>query len=122
MITIEKTLEAMGLSKEKVYEEIIRRAMNIEDAASSRLLSEIVARLSPLPRAAMPTININFEDCQTPTDKIAAIANAVADGEVPADIGEIMTRIVEAEIRAKEQCELAERLERIESILTEREK
>lgn len=68
-------------------------------------------------KANSHTIEFDFPENGTPTEKADAIINAVAKGEVAPDIGAQFLNSIKALVDIEEATELKERLERIEKAL-----
>lgn len=98
---------------------MVRRSMNQADKASAVLAKEVLVRLMPIPKATMPTYEIEFPEEGSAADKIGAIVDAVAAGSVPPDVGNMMVNMLTAAVKVEETVELMERLAKLEEMLAE---
>lgn len=98
---------------------IVKRSMNAADKASAVLAKEVLVRLIPVDKSTMPVYKIEFPEDGSASVKIEAIVAAVANGDVPPDVGNMMVNMVTAAIKVEEQVELMERLSRLEEMLAE---
>ncbi len=96
----------------------VRRALMPRDPASGMLLKELLARLYPSDKATMPAIKFDFPENGDAHQKIEAVTKAVAEGILPVDMGNTMVSMIVAGIKVFEVTELADRLARIEEMLT----
>lgn len=104
--------------EEDFYKLTVARAMKPNDPASSTLMKELLVRLYPQAKPVMPTVEFEYPMEGSPAEKVEAIGNAIASGEVSADMGKIMVDIILAGVKIYEVTELADRLARIEEMLT----
>jgi len=98
---------------------LVKRSMNVADKASAVLAKEVLVRLMPVDKATMPVYKIEFPEDGSASAKIEAIVAAVACGDVPPDVGNMMVNMVTAAIKVEETVELMERLSRLEEMLAE---
>lgn len=106
-----------GKDEDAFYQEVVKRAMDPEDPASSQLMKEILGRMYPNSKPTMPTVEFDFRKDGTPAEKVEDISNAVADGALPADVAKVMVDIIKSGLDIVEVTELAERLAKLEEIL-----
>ena len=99
-------------------DQLIRRALNSRDSASMPLMKEVFDRLHPTSKATLPAIEFPFRESGTASEKIEDVQAAVANGTLPVDMGNTMVNMIVAGIKVFEVMELAERLERIEEMLS----
>lgn len=97
--------------------ELVKRALNVRDAASAQLMKEVLERLYPTSKATLPAIEFPFRDNGSASEKIEDVQAAVANGTLPVDMGNTMVNMIVAGIKVFEVTELAERLARIEEML-----
>lgn len=117
----EKLLEAIakwsGGDESKFYDTLVSRGMNVNDPAGPMIMREIIGRAMPVTRAVMPQYEFSYPQDSNAADRIAAIAGAVSDGELPADVATLMVNIIKAEMDVREITELADRLAALEDKL-----
>lgn len=101
---------------------LVRRSLEVADKASGMLSKEILDRLCPTDKATLPAYKIEMREDGTAAEKIHDITTAVANGEVPPDVGNIMVNMITAAVKVEETVEMAERLARLEQMLADLEK
>lgn len=106
-----------GAPETEFYKLCAKRAMKPEDPASSMLMKELFVRLYPAAKPVMPSITFDYPANGTPSEKIEAVSQAIAEGDLTADVGKILVDIILASVKVFEVTELAERLARIEEML-----
>lgn len=99
----------------------INEAMSSEPAQAVAMLREIFLRINPVPKPVSPTVDFDFPANGTPVEKINAIANGIASGVVPVDVGKQMAEIIKTGLDVQEVTELAARLERLEKLLEQKQ-
>lgn len=104
--------------EKEFYQLCVKRSLTTRDPASTMITKELLARLYPIPKPVMPSSKFEYPENASPSEKIEAIGNAIATGEIPADLGKMMVDIIMAGVKIFEVTELAERLARIEEMLT----
>lgn len=80
-------------------------------------LQILTSRAIPSYKPTLEPIKIEYDKNGTAVDKAAAVYNAVADGEVPADVGSMLIDSLSKMLNIEELTDLKARLERIEEIL-----
>ena len=80
-------------------------------------LQVVTSRAVPTYRPTLEPIKIEYDKNGTAVEKAAAVYNAVADGEVPADVGSMLIDSLSKMLNIEELTDLKSRLERIEEIL-----
>lgn len=108
-------------AEQAMYNEILRRSVNVKDPASGTLMKEVLLRLAPADKATLPTIEFPFPADGTASEKITAVQVAVSSGVLPVDMGNTMVNMIVSGIKVYEVTELAERLERIEEMMRKSE-
>lgn len=112
-----RALDRFGMNDEDLLVGIIGRAMDSKDKASGQLLVELLARVNPMPRAALATVAFDFPREGTPAAQVQAVAAAAAEGKISPDVAKIFADLINIGLDIAEKTELAERLERIEKLL-----
>lgn len=110
----------LGKTEDEFVKYVISRALNPEDPQSSMLLRDVMQRLEPTPKATAPLITFDFPSGGTMVEKVDAIIKATSEGEIPADIAQIISGMLKDRMAIEETTELAERLERLEKMIAER--
>lgn len=105
-------------AEQAMLAEVVKRAVNSKDPSSSQLMKEVLIRLAPPDKATLPVFEFQFRSDGSASDKISDVQAAVAAGTLPVDIGNTMVNIIVSGIKVFEVTELAERLERIEQLMT----
>ncbi len=80
-------------------------------------LQVVTSRAVPTYKPTLEPIKIEYDKNGTAVEKAAAVYNAVADGEVPADVGSMLIDSLSKMLNIEELTDLKARLERIEEIL-----
>lgn len=100
---------------------LVRRSMTLADKASGMLAKEIMDRLCPADKSTMPVYQVDMPEDGTAADKIRAVTAAVAAGEVPPDVGNMMVNMITAAVKVEEVVEMSERLAKLEQLLADLE-
>lgn len=101
---------------------LIQRAQSTKDKASVTFAKEVLDRLLPTDKATMPTYAFVLDENAPATRRIECITDAVARGEIPPDVGNMLVNMVSAGVRVEETTELMERITRLEQLLLDLEK
>tara|TARA_R110000803_G_scaffold166271_1_gene229616 strand:+ start:216 stop:644 length:429 start_codon:yes stop_codon:yes gene_type:complete len=112
-----KILEAMvrfGKTEEGFYDLLMEKAFNPEDNFTFK---ELLNRLSPIPKAVSPLYKFDLPKDSKPHEKADYILTAIADGEIPGDIGNICIQAIKAMIDIEEYTDLKERIIKLEETL-----
>ncbi|UPW42602.1 hypothetical protein BAHKABFF_00052 [Salmonella phage CF-SP1] len=113
-----EALERKGYTEETLYDTIVEMAITDRDTA---MMKELIVRFSPLPKPVAPVFEVDFPDDGTPVEKIDAVIRGIASGIIPADIGKMFAEVIKTGLDVQEVTELAQRLERLEKLLGEKE-
>ena len=116
-----KILEAMarkGKTEEGFYDLLIDKAHNPEDAFS---FGELLKRISPLSKSVAPLINFNIPKGAKPHEQAEHTVKAIAEGKIPADLGNIVIAGITSMLKIKEVTDFEERLAAIEKIQNEQD-
>lgn len=112
-----KILEAMkreGKTENGFYDLLIQKAFNVKDKFTFK---ELLARMSPIPKAVSPVYKFDLPKNSKPHEKADYVLTAIADGDLPSDIGNICIQAIKAMIDIEEYTDLKERIEAIEKSL-----
>ena len=114
-----EALESKGYSEKMLYEKIVEIAMGEGDVA---LLKEIMTRFCPPSKPSAQDVTFDFPESGTAVQKIDSVIAGVASGDIPADIAKLVVDMIKTSLDVEEVTELAQRLERIESIISDMSK
>ena len=112
-----KILEAMkrqSKTENGFYDELVTRAFNPDDNFTFK---EILARMSPIPKAVAPVYKFDLPKEAKPHEKADYVLTAISNGDLPSDIGNICIQAIRAMIDIEEYTDLKERIEKIEKAL-----
>jgi hypothetical protein len=112
-----KILDAMARqakTEDGFYDELVTRAFNPDDNFTFK---EILARMSPIPKAVSPVYKFDLPKDAKPHEKADYVLTAIAEGDLPSDIGNICIQAIKAMIDIEEYTDLKERIEKIEVAL-----
>jgi hypothetical protein len=112
-----KILEAMqraGKTEDGFYDQLIERAANPEDNFTFK---ELLSRLSPIPKAVAPVYKFELPKSAKPHEKADYILTAIADGELPGDVGNVCIQAIKAMIDIEEYTDLKERIIKLEEMV-----
>ncbi len=113
-----KILEAMeraGQTEAGFYDLLMEKAFNPEDNFTFK---ELLNRMSPLPKAVNPIVEFDFPKEAKPHVQAAFVLDAVANGVIPSDIGNMFVQSIKAMIDIEEYTDLKERIEKLEKALS----
>lgn len=115
---LEAIQEVTGKDEVGFYREVVARAMDSGDPASSTLMKEVLSRLYPASKPTLPLVEFELTSGK-PMERVLQIEKAISDGSIPADVAKIMVDIVKSSLEIEKITELAERIENIEKMLNE---
>lgn len=107
-------LKAKGHTEEQFYERLIEQAM---DDGSPIAISEILKRVSPIPKQVAPAIEFDLDKDAKPHQKAEQILDAISTGQIPPDIGSTLISSIKAFVDIEEFTELKRRIEKLEAVL-----
>lgn len=108
-------LKRASHSEDSFYDLLIKKAFSNDDAITFK---ELLSRMSPVPKAVAPTINFEFPENEKPHIQAACVMKAVADGDIPPDIGATFISSIKYMIDIEEYTDLKSRIESIEKALS----
>ena len=109
--------EKQGKTEQDFIEYICGRAFNPDDPLASQLLREILQRLDPQTKATYPMVKFEMPKNATYAEKMTAVVNAAADGDLSADVAGMFVNMLKTSVDVEEVTELTARLERLEQLL-----
>jgi hypothetical protein len=92
----------------------MEKAFNPEDSFTFK---ELLIRISPIPKAVSPIFTFELPKDAKPHIKADYILTAMANGEIPSDIGGICIQAIKAMIDIEEYTDLKDRIEKLEKSL-----
>ena len=101
-----KILDAMkrkGKTETGFYDELITRAFNPDDNFTFK---EVLARMSPIPKAVSPLYQFTFNEKAEPHVKASQVLKAMADGVLPSDIGALYISGIQSMLKIKEVTDI----------------
>lgn len=84
------------------------------------LLGHILDRIDPKVKSSAATIVVEFPPGATPSEKAESFLDAIANGDIPPDIGATMIGAVKQCMEIEIGSDLIDRLEQLESSLVKR--
>ena len=126
-----RILEAMraesfqGLTKDSKKDEaeiaffrcIVKRATNPDDKDSSMMIKLMADKGWNNLKPTLDPIHFDFPSGGTPTQKAFAIVEAISNGAISPDVGQVVIGIIKDAVIIEEGTELKERIEAIEKAL-----
>ena len=112
-----KILEAMERqvkTEDEFYDELIIRAFNPDDNFTFK---EVLSRMSPIPKAVSPVYKFDLPKEAKPHEKANYVLTAIANGDLPSDIGNICIQAIKSMIDIEEYTDLKERIIKLEAVL-----
>ena len=112
-----KILEAMkraGKTEDGFYDLLMEKAFNPEDNFTFK---ELLNRISPIPKAVNPIVEFDFPKKAKPHVQAAFVLDAIANGVIPSDIGNMFVQSIKAMIDIEEYTDLKDRIEKLEKAL-----
>ena len=103
-----------GETEEGFYDLLMQKAFNPDDNFTFK---ELLNRLSPIAKAVSPLYKFDLPKDSKPHEKADYILTAIADGEIPGDIGNICIQAIKAMIDIEEYTDLKERIIKLEETL-----
>ncbi len=111
-----KILEAMkrkGKSEDGFYDLLVSKAHDPEDSFA---FGELLKRLSPIKKSVAPLINFKLPEDAKPHEKANYVIQAIASGEIPADMGAIVISGIASMLKIQEVTDFDERLKELERL------
>ena len=114
-----ESFKRLSRTEDEFYDLLTDKAFSPEDQFSFK---ELLSRLSPIPKAVAPLINFTFDKEGNIGQQSAQIVDAIAKGEIPPDLGNLLMGSMQAMYKIKELSEFAEKLDQLETLLAEKDK
>lgn len=113
-----EALARNSFTEEQFWNKVILTAMAEGESLNQRaMIQEVLMRLAPIPKAVAPTYEFDWDNKASSADKIDRLVQAVSDGEIPADIANMLASTIKAGMEVREITELAERLDALEALI-----
>lgn len=112
-----KILEAMKRcekTEDGFYDLLVERAHDKHDSFG---FTELLKRISPIPKQTMPFIKIDYPDKGTLVEKANAVEIAIFNGTIPPDVGISLLGSLGSVAKTEEVTELSKRIESIEKAM-----
>ena len=110
-------LERSQLSEEQFLDIIVSKAVT----EGGIFLQEVLKRYSPLTKQTFEALTIeDWPKNGTPIQKADVILNAMANGDIPPDLGALFIESISKSLGIEEITELAKRLEALEAIIAQK--
>jgi hypothetical protein len=112
-----KILEALkraGKDEDGFYDLLVSRSFDPEDSFSFK---ELLARLAPLKKSVMPSVEFEFNKAGTPAEQVAQILDAISEGFVPPDVGNMIISSVKNAVEIEANTDLKHRIEALENMI-----
>jgi hypothetical protein len=115
-------LEAIKLETGNDGVEFLRKVIRIglgskDSPAVPMILSEAIKRIQPPIKPVMECVNLDISNCKTDAEKAVKVLSAVAIGNIPPDVGQMLIGMIKDSILITESTELLERLEALEAAI-----
>lgn len=115
-----EALKRNAYTEEQFWDNVVKAAMAEEDSFTKKaMIQEVMARLAPIPKAVLPTYEFDWCNAESPADKIDRLVQAVSEGDIPADIANMLAATIKAGLDVREVTELADRLEKLEKMIAQ---
>ncbi len=113
-----KILEAMGRmddpkTQDDFYDLLATKAFNPDDSFTFK---ELLNRLSPIPKSVAPLYTFEFDEKGTTHSQALQVLKAMADGNIPSDIGVMFISGIQSMLKIQEITDIDERLKAIEEL------
>ncbi|MGL5281069.1 MAG: hypothetical protein ACRC8W_04820 [Plesiomonas shigelloides] len=127
LLEVIKENSLIGLTPEDTQEEaqkrfllhVARRAFDAEDQVSGSLLNSLISRCLPAIKPVMPECDIGFDDGDSLDVMASKILSAAGSGRITPDTGAVLMALLKDKAVINEKGENAERIERLENMLSE---
>ena len=108
-------LKRSGKTEDGFYDLLVNRSFDSDDNFTFK---ELLTRLSPVPKSVAPLVEFDFPKKEKPHIQAAYVLEAVANGIIPSDIGNMFVQSIKAMIDIEEYTDLKERIDKLEKALS----
>lgn len=113
-------LKRNSISEDEFWDRVIKTAMSEDENLNQRaMIQEVMIRLSPIPKSVAPTYEFDWDNAASPADKIDRLVEAVSNGDIPADIANMLASTIKSGMDVREVTELAERMAALEKLIAQ---
>lgn len=109
-----EAFETEGKTEEGFYCLLVQKAFSPDDAFAFK---ELLGRLAPLKKSVMPSVEFEFNKAGTPAEQVAQILDAISEGSVPPDVGNMIISSVKNAVEIEANTDLKARIEALENLL-----
>ena len=113
-----ESFKRCGKTENGFYDLLTEKAFNPEDQFSFK---ELLSRLSPIPKAVAPLIKFSLRKDGTVSEKIDDILEAIANGELPPDMGHQLMASMQVGYKVKDLSDFEEQLQALEAMIKEKD-
>lgn len=104
-------------AEEAFFAKIAQRALDVDDQNSAMLLKVLVDKGWASPKSTHDPVKFNFPKDGTPAEKAFSIVEAIGNGEIAPDIGQMIMGIIKDSVVIEEATDLKARIEELEAII-----
>ena len=106
-----ESFERLSKTENEFYDLLTVKAFDPEDNFSFK---ELLVRMSPVPKAVNPLYEFIFDIEGSPHKQALQIIDAISDGKLPSDVGNIIITSISSMLNIQEKTDFEERLKAIE--------
>ena len=112
-------LKRRDLTEDQFLDKWIGLALGDDETPGGGVfLVELLKRYSPIPKQTFETLTIeNWPKSGTPAEKAVFILDAMAEGDIPPDLGAMMIDSISKSLGIEEITDLADRLAKLEEAI-----
>lgn len=115
-----KILEAMKRcekTEDGFYDLLVERA---HDKTDSFGFTELLKRISPIPKQTLPKVEFEFDDKAIPAVQAAQVLKAASDGQIAPDIANQFISSIASMLKIEEVTIIRKEIDEIKALLDER--
>lgn len=109
-----EALQRRSMTEVDFYDKLIEKAL---DEDSSIAMTEVLKRISPIPKQVAPSIEFDLDTSAKPHEKASQILDAISSGQIPPDIGATLMQSIKVFVDIEEYTDLKARIEKLEELL-----
>ena len=106
-----ESFDRLSKTENEFYDLLTVKAFDPEDNFSFK---ELLVRMSPVPKAVNPLYEFTFDIEGSPHKQALQIIDAISDGKLPSDVGNIIITSISSMLNIQEKTDFEERLKAIE--------
>lgn len=100
------------------FRHIVKRATDPKESESTALLKVLADKGWSNVKPVYEAVNFQFDSKASPVEQCGQVMKAVAEGTIPADIGQIFISSISSMMKIEEVTDIARRLDQIEKALS----